>query len=131
VFIDASALCSILTNEDDAVDLGHRLRRAENRLISPLSIWETVLNVARIAARDPDWARDIVEQFLADFQIRTVAIEPEMASIALDAYRRYGKGRHPAGLNFGDCFAYACARHHNVPLLYKGDDFSKTDVLSA
>jgi ribonuclease VapC len=51
--------------------------------------------------------------------------------LALDAFRRYGKGRHPAALNFGDCFAYACAKHHKVPLLHKGNDFSQTDILTA
>ena len=60
-----------------------------------------------------------------------VAIPTEAATLALEAFDRYGKGRHPAGLNMGDCFAYACARHFNQPLLYKGDDFPRTDIEAA
>ena len=62
---------------------------------------------------------------------RSSPFEPETAALAIDAYARFGKGRHPAGLNFGDCFAYACARHFDVPLLYKGDDFALTDIRAA
>lgn len=69
--------------------------------------------------------------FFAEFGVKVVAIEPAMTAIALDAFRRYGKGRHPAALNFGGCFAYACAKHHNVPLLYKGNNFSQTDIVAA
>ena len=73
----------------------------------------------------------LVKEFLAEFKIEIVAVQPDMTPLALDAFRRYGRGRHPAALNFGDCFAYACAKHHSVPLLYKGDDFAQTDIQSA
>jgi len=63
--------------------------------------------------------------------IEILAVPPEAEAGALDAYDRFGKGRHPAGLNFGDCFAYACARAHGVPLLYKGNDFPLTDIETA
>ncbi|MEF2550646.1 type II toxin-antitoxin system VapC family toxin [Aurantimonas sp. A2-1-M11] len=63
--------------------------------------------------------------------IDLVAIPPVATSTAIEAYARYGKGRHPAALNFGDCFAYACARHFNLPLLFKGDDFARTDIRPA
>lgn len=58
-------------------------------------------------------------------------MDPAVRHIAIDAFDRYGKSRHPAALNFGDCFAYACARHAGVPLLYKGDDFPQTDIETA
>jgi len=58
-------------------------------------------------------------------------VDPAMRHIAINAFDRYGKSRHPAALNFGDCFAYACARHAGVPLLYKGDDFPQTDIETA
>jgi ribonuclease VapC len=64
-------------------------------------------------------------------EIRMVDVAPETARIALDAFDRYGKGRHPARLNFGDCFAYACARHLGEPLMFKGSDFPQTDIEAA
>ena len=64
-------------------------------------------------------------------QIAVVDMPAATADLAIDAYARYGKGRHPAALNFGDCFAYACAKHFDVPLLYKGNDFAQTDIGAA
>jgi ribonuclease VapC len=62
-------------------------------------------------------------------RIDVVPFTPEQADLARDAWRRWGKGRHPAGLNFGDCFAYALSRSSGEPLLFKGEDFGKTDVI--
>lgn len=71
-------------------------------------------------------------EFLEVADIIVVAIPPEVASVAIDAFARYGKGQgHPAQLNMDDCFACACARHFDMPLLYKGDDFAHTDVRGA
>lgn len=128
MFLDASALCAMITNEEDAASLSAKLEDAETRLTSPLAVWETVTNVARLMSMEHLWAQGIVERYLKDFRIEIIAVLPEMTALALDAFRRYGKGRHPAALNFGDCFAYACAKHHKVPLLYKGNDFSLTDI---
>ena len=131
MFIDASAFCSMISGEHDAASLAQRLRKADVRLTSPLAVWETVANIARILVVEHESAEKLVREFLAEFKIEITAVLPEMTSLALDAFRRYGKGRHPAALNFGDCFAYACAKHHKVPLLYKGNDFSQTDIESA
>jgi ribonuclease VapC len=131
VFLDASALCAMITNEDDAAQLSAKLQETEIRLTSPLAAWETVTNVARLMSMEHLWAQGVVERYLKQFRIEIIAVLPEMTFLALDAFRRYGKGRHPAALNFGDCFAYACAKHHKVPLLYKGNDFSQTDIQSA
>jgi ribonuclease VapC len=131
MFLDASALCAMITDEHDAASLSERLHSSQTRITSPLAIWETVTNVARIMSMEPDWAQGVVDQHLKRSRIEVIAVLPDMTTLALDAYRRYGKGRHPAGLNFGDCFAYACAKHHGVPLLYKGNDFSLTDIESA
>ena len=76
-------------------------------------------------------AAEAVETYLALMEIAVVAVPPETAQIALDAFDRFGKGRHPAGLNFGDCFAYACARHLGQPLMFKGRDFPQTDIEAA
>jgi ribonuclease VapC len=75
--------------------------------------------------------RDLVDRFLRDAAVELVDVTAEMAERAISAWRRYGKGRHAAGLNFGDCFAYALAKATGEPLLFKGDDFARTDILSA
>ncbi len=72
-----------------------------------------------------------LDLFLHRADVQTVAVNEEQALLARAAWRRYGKGRHPAGLNFGDLFAYALARAHSEELLFKGDDFTKTDLAQA
>jgi ribonuclease VapC len=131
MFIDASALCAILALENEAEDLVNRIRVAKQRLTSPLAVWETAVNLQRLNGLDAETSEREVGQLLGVAAIEVIAVEPAMTTLALDAFRRYGKGRHPAALNFGDCFAYACAKHHKVPLLYKGNDFIKTDIESA
>ena len=84
-----------------------------------------------IQTRLGDVGVERARQFLRREQIQTVALDEALADSAADAYRRFGKGRHVAGLNFGDCFSYALAIRKQVPLLFKGDDFSKTDVRAA
>ncbi len=72
-----------------------------------------------------------LRDFCARSEVEIVAFGPEHLDLAIDAFRRYGKGRHPAGLNFGDCFSYALAKATGEPLLFKGDDFSQTDIKRA
>lgn len=131
MFIDASALTALLTDEDDARELLARLQRAKRRLTSPLAVWEAVVAVARVLDLAVDDAAETLETYLALMEIEVVAVPPRTAAIALDAHRRYGKGRHAARLNFGDCFAYACARIYGQPLMFKGADFSQTDIEAA
>jgi ribonuclease VapC len=128
MFIDASAFCAIFMSEIDAQLFAQKLRDAPSRATSSLAIWETAVNVSKALGIELEVVQQDIEQFLADFKITTIAIEPDLHRIALDGYRRFGKGRHPAALNFGDCFAYACARHHRLRLLFKGNDFSQTDI---
>jgi ribonuclease VapC len=96
---------------------------------SPVTIFEVV---AAFMTRKRDTlprAQERLNRFLAAGGIRTIAITPEIGALALSAFDKYGKGRgHKAQLNMGDCFAYACAKSLGVPLLYKGDDFAKTDL---
>jgi ribonuclease VapC len=128
MFVDASALTAMLVDERDARELLARLQVSAVRITSPLAVWETVLAVARILAIEVKAAEVAVEEFLVLIGIKVEPVAAEVRSTALDAFARFGKGRHPAALNFGDCFAYACARQAGVPLLYKGDDFPLTDA---
>lgn len=129
MFVDASALAAIVLGEPDARDLADRLERASAPITSPVAVYETVLAVARQRSGGLVAARADVETLLDEAGIRIVPVEAEDAIIALSAFQRFGKGQgHPARLNLGDCFAYACARGHRAPLLFKGDDFSRTDI---
>jgi ribonuclease VapC len=131
MFVDASALTALLTDEEEARELLARLQQTGTRQTSPLSVWEAAVAVARLLNLSVSAAAEAVEDYLALMEIAVVAVPPETARIALDAFDRFGKGRHPAGLNFGDCFAYACARHLGQPLMFKGGDFPQTDIEAA
>ena len=129
MFVDASALTAILILETDAEALEERLLASStSRLTSPLALFETVMAVGRKLRLTLPSAEAEVLDYLTTF-ISLIPITPEIGRLALDARARYGKGTgHPARLNMGDCFAYACAKAHAVPLLYKGDDFVHTDL---
>jgi ribonuclease VapC len=131
MFIDASALTALLTDEHEARELLARLQQTTARLTSPLAVWEAAIAVARVLGLSISDATEAVERYLALMEITMVAVLPETARIALNAFDRYGKGRHPARLNFGDCFTYACARHFGEPLMFKGGDFPQTDIEAA
>lgn len=141
MMIDASALVAILGNETDAEDLGAKLDSARVRMTTPLAVFETSVALARRAASSGsrgdrpamiERAQQIVLAFLERNNIRQVAISSDMTKHALNAAARFGKAvGHPADLNFGDCFAYAAATAFRAPLLFKGDDFTKTDVRQA
>jgi ribonuclease VapC len=128
MFVDASALCAILLEENQAWELSSRLEAAEIRLTSPIAIYETILAIARVRGGVVSDSESRVRAFLQDARISIETVEDETASIALAAHAKYGKGRHPARLNMADCFAYAMAKQHGVALLYQGDDFAKTDL---
>jgi ribonuclease VapC len=128
MFVDASALCAILLDEPDSDALAAKLSQAPYRLTSAVAIFETVRALIRVVEMDVSAARAVVARFLDVAQINTIDIGDAEREAALDAMDRFGKGRHPAKLNMGDCFAYACARTHAAPLLFKGDDFGLTDI---
>lgn len=128
LFVDASALVSVLTDEPDAASLIDRMADDGHLLSSAIAVWETTMAVARDRKCQPSEALALVELFCRDMDIALSPIGPTESSIAVDAFARYGKGRHEAKLNMGDCFAYACARTNNATLLYKGDDFARTDL---
>ena len=132
MYVDASAIVAILTREPDADALADALDGARAPITSAVAVFESVLGVCRKRHASVAEAREDVREFLEAAKIRMVAITSEEADAALDAFARYGKGRgHPARLNMGDCFAYAVAKNHHASLLFKGDDFTQTDIRTA
>ena len=131
MFVDASAMAAIMIGEPDAPDLLRRLDSASRRITSPVAVYELTVAIGRAKDRPLGQVRLAVKAFLARSEIEVIGIGPAEGNLALDAFERYGKGRHPARLNMGDCFAYAGARTHGVPLLFTGEDFSHTDILIA
>ena len=131
MFVDASAAIAILSGEEDATELAARLDGAKRVLISPLALYETVAGLARKRVCPIEEAQALSDLFVAECHAEIVSIDGTIGRMAVDAFARYGKGRHKADLNMGDCFAYACARAHGVPLLFKGNDFIHTDIEQA
>ena len=128
MIIDASAIVAIMANEPEATALLTPLMRATVRSTHSVSAYEAVLAIARKSGDSVAAARDVVFDFQRQLGIDTLPIGPAETNAALDAFARFGKDRHPAALNMGDCFSYACARLRGMPLLYKGEDFAKTDI---
>jgi ribonuclease VapC len=128
VFIDASALVAILAMEPDSETLRLKLKATKKRLISPIAMFEASLAMRRLRDMSPTEALGLVGQFIKIYAMKQISIDPRTGDIATEAFELFGKGRHKAALNMGDCFAYACARQHKVPLLCKGDDFIHTDI---
>lgn len=128
MIVDASAIVAILGREPEADRLSTRLRAAPRRSTHPISIYEAVLAVERLTRGTADRARALVDDFMSDLDVEVLGIGSAEAAAATDAFARYGKGRHPASLNMGDCFSYAVAKLRGAPLLYKGDDFALTDL---
>jgi ribonuclease VapC len=131
IFVDASALTAIIAGEPDADFLADRLEPDPIRSCSAISVWETIAGLCRSHVFPMPSARKHVTRFLALGRIQFVNIGENECSIAISAYDQFGKGRHPAALNMGDCYAYACAKSNQAKLLFKGDDFAKTDVIPA
>jgi ribonuclease VapC len=125
--IDTSAVLAILQNEPERRAFNEAIEAAESRSLSAASFVETSMIVE--SRYGSDGMRDL-DLFIAKAQIELIAVDVEQAHLARQAFRQFGKGRHPAGLTFGDCFSYALARALSDPLLYKGADFGKCDIES-
>ncbi len=126
--IDTSAILAILGDEPERRRFTEAIETADECLISTASFVEASL-VLEIR-RGYEGLRDL-DLLLAKAGVEFVSVDIEQAQVARNAFRNFGKSRHPAKLNFGDCFSYALAIVTNSPLLFKGNDFSQTDVLSA
>jgi ribonuclease VapC len=128
MILDTSALIAVLFGEPEAEPYTRLIHSADRCLISAGNFLELAIVIERLAG--PEVARHC-DMF---FRRAAIIVEPftvEQAHIARQAFHDFGKGRHPAGLNFGDCFAYALSKVTGEPLLFKGKDFKKTDVVSA
>lgn len=128
MFLDASAIVAIIARESDAAAIAGRLRQASEAHTSPIAVYEAALGLARTGNMSTQDAQLVLDRFLEEVKARIMPITAEVGRRAVSAFERYGRGRHPAALNMGDCFAYACARELDIPLLFKGDDFPRTDI---
>jgi ribonuclease VapC len=131
MFLDASAIIAIIARDSDAAALAVRLRQASTVHTSPIAVYEAVLGLVRIGNTAIQDATALLDRFLEEIQAQIIPITAEIGRGAVTAFERYGRGRHPASLNMGDCFAYACTRALDVPILFKGDDFPLTDLTVA
>lgn len=128
IFADASALIAIITDEAGADGLAARIEEDREPLCSAISVWETVAGLCRSYNFSVPTAREHVRRFLNTGKFRFVTIGEREFELATEAYAQFGKGRHQAALNMGDCFAYACTKSNGATLLYMGNDFAKTDM---
>ncbi|MCB8839633.1 type II toxin-antitoxin system VapC family toxin [Aurantimonas sp. VKM B-3413] len=126
--VDTSALLAILQREPEREGFLAAMAMASRRLISTASAVETSMVVL---SRSGEEGLRILDGLFGGLQIEKIPVTEDQVAMAVDAFRRFGKGRHAAALNFGDCFSYALAKATGEPLLFKGDDFSRTDLLPA
>ncbi len=128
MIVDASAILAIILDEPDA----DRFNRAisdelEDLLMSPVNFLEAAVR----SDQHSDAASEAFDKIIRISSIKLAEVTKQQTDLAREAYRRYGKSNHPAKLNLGDCFAYALAKARGEPLLFKGDDFSQTDIEAA
>jgi ribonuclease VapC len=125
---DSSAVIALLRRESTQLEVAEKLVSANVVAIGAPTLFETTMVMV---GRVGDPGRGLVLQFLADFEVEVTPFGATHWKVASEAFARFGKGRHPAGLNYGDCMAYAMARVSEQPLLFVGDDFAHTDIDAA
>jgi ribonuclease VapC len=128
IVIDTSAIVAIIKKEAEASDFARILARAEHRYFSAVGLFEASMV---LIGRGSLALAGLLDEFVQETMIEIVPYDIDLARESRAAFVRFGRGRHPAGLNFGDCVSYALARSRGLPLLYKGDDFTKTDIVGA
>ena len=128
IVVDSSIIVAIIREESDAAIWVDVLDKTPHAFMSVISYVET--NMV-IAGRWSDARLGRVDATLKALHVRVVSVTLNQGNVALAAFLRFGRGRHSAGLNIGDCFAYALAKSRDLPLLFKGDDFAKTDIVPA
>jgi ribonuclease VapC len=128
VIIDSSAIVALFLKQPGFDVVVEKLASAERVAVGTPTLVETGMVIQSRTGLEP---RALLDRFVADFEVEMIEFSTDHWREALAAFRRYGKGRHPAALNFGDCLTYATARLSEDPLLFLGDDFSKTDLPAA
>lgn len=129
VVLDTSAVAGVVFGEQDAELMLAIMRRSAGDLL--MSTATAVEQGIVVEARQGPEASADLSILMNDLAVRTVPVDHNQMKVAIAAWRRFGKGRHPAGLNLGDCFSYALAKVEGAGLLFKGDNFSKTDIATA
>lgn len=128
MFIDTSVIVAILSKEPDATEFANKIEAAEC-CTSALVILEAAMRLSTTLGIDPVEVERLIQALLDEAKITLAPMDAKTASLAVKAFAVYGKGRgHPAQLNLADCLSYACAKAQNISLLYKGEDFSYTDL---
>jgi ribonuclease VapC len=132
MYVDASAIVAMIVAEPESIQLIETLDAAKSdRITAPVAIFEATAAIARIRACSLIDAQTLVRDFLREAEIQVVPMTEHHADLAANAMQRFGKGRNPASLNMGDCFGYAVAKAANIPILFIGDDFTRTDLIAA
>ena len=126
--VDSSALLAIMFFEPEVQHFTKLIQASRIALVSVANFLEASILIESRRGIDK---RNLFDAFVHESGIRLQAVTRGQVLIARDAYRRFGRGNHPAGLNFGDCFAYALAKERDLPLLFKGEDFPQTDLRPA
>ena len=129
IVVDSSALIAILRREPEADSFLQVIATAQGCLLSSVSLLETSMVLVGRTGDAASWAD--LDALIARAGMQVLAQDEELAQEARRAFLRYGKGRHPAGLNLGDCASYALAKARSLPLLFKGNDFPRTDLMAA
>jgi len=127
LIVDASALLAVLLREPEKQRFRELIALAPEPVISPVNFLEAAIRADALGAAESQGLDRLIETS----GIEIAPVTPQQARLAREAYRRFGKGNHPARLKIGDCFAYALAKARNEPLLFKGDDFRQTDIEAA
>ncbi len=128
IFIDTSTFVAVLANEPDRDSFLKAIDAADRRITSPVVRLESCIVLSRRLDFSPLAAEVQYSRFLEEAKIAEIELTGAIGVAAVACFARFGKGRHPARLNFADCLSYACAKANGATLLFKGDDFAKTDV---
>ena len=128
MIVDSSAVVAVLKREPRQEEMAIKLEEAEIVAIGAPTLFETgIVTIGALGER----GRGLIAQFLESFEVEVLPFGRSHWEVAAEAFLRYGKGRHPAALNFGDCMTYATARLAQKPLLFVGNDFAQTDIQAA
>ena len=128
IVVDSSALVAIFFHEKEEHEFRRVIQAADSCTLTAANYMESLMV---LEGKTPDHAKELLDAFMAETSMVVAPIKKDLVEKAFEAFLRYGKGRHKAALNICDCFSYALAKSLHAPLLFKGDDFSHTDIESA